>query len=113
MKRSKFVAVLLVFALAFGSISTAFASTDNTTLQKDTSERRATAKAGADTFIAVAAGAATSEATLTAVGSGAATAVAAATGITVSPILFGTIIVATTATAAMYAAHSIIDWIWE
>ena len=33
MKRSKFVAMLLVFALMFGSLSTALAFTDNTQLQ--------------------------------------------------------------------------------
>ena len=65
MRRSKFVAMLLIFAFTFGSLSTAFAFTDNTQLENYSSARRETAKIGADTFIAGLAGVASTETALT------------------------------------------------
>ncbi len=112
MKHSKFVAVLLVFAIAFGSISTAFAFTDNTELQNYTSAKKETAKIAADTFITGVAAAASTETALVAVGSGAATAIATATGVALSPVAVGAVIVAGTAAATVYAVNSFIDWIW-
>ena len=112
MKHSKFVAVLLVIAFTFGSLSTAFAFNDNTKLENYTSARKETAKIGADTFITGVAAAASTETALTAVGSGAATAIAAATGVAVSPVVAGAVIVAGTAAIAVIAVNSFIDWIW-
>ena len=112
MKYSKFIAVLLVMALAFGNISTAFAFTDNTTIQKDTSEGRATAKAGADMFISVVAGTAMTETALTTIGSGVATVITGATGVALAPTVVGGVIVAGAATAACIAVNCFIDWIW-
>ena len=112
MKYSKFIAVLLVIALAFGNISTAFAFTDNTELHNYTSESKDTAKLTAGTFITGVAGAAMSEATLTAVGSGVAAGIATVTGVAVSPVAVGAVIVAGTAAVAVCAVNSFIDWIW-
>ena len=111
MKRSRFIAVLLICLFTFGSINTAFAMTD-TVIKKDTTERRDTIKAGSDVFITTLAGAAMSESALTAVGSGIATGILSATGVTVSPVLVGAVIVAGTAATACYAVNCFIDWIW-
>ena len=112
MKYSKFIAVLLVIAFALGNISMALASTDNTELHNYTSQRKDTAKLGAGTFITGVAGAAMSEATLTAVGSGVAAGIATVTGVAVSPVAVGAVIVAGTAAVAVCAVNSFIDWIW-
>ena len=112
MKLSKFVAMLLIFAFTFGSLSTAFSFTDNTELHNYTSARKETAKIGADTFITGVAAAASTETALTAVGSGVATEIATATGVAVSPVVVGAVIVAGTAAVAVIAVNSFIDWIW-
>ena len=112
MKRSKFIALLLVCVFTLGSISTAFAFTDNTELHNYTSARKETTKIAADTFITGVAATASTEAALVAVGSGAATAITAVTGLAVSPVAVGAVIVAGTAAVAVYAVNSFIDWIW-
>ena len=112
MRQSKFIAVLLVVAFAFGNISTALAFTDNTELHNYTSQRKETTKLAADTFITGLGGMASSATTLTTVGSGVAAGIATVTGFAVSPVVVGGVIVAGTTAAAIFAVNSLIDWIW-
>ena len=109
MKYSKFTALLLVIAFAFGSISTAFAI-ENTELHSYPNNGKEAAKVGAATFITGVATTVSTPATLTTVGSGAAAGIAAVTGITLSPVAVGGVIVAGAAAAAVYAVTRIIDW---
>ena len=112
MKHSKFVAVLLVFALAFGSISTAFAFTDNTSIQPyDYAKNNTKYKASAVT-IGLIATAVNSAGGISAVGGAAVT---AATGIVAAPAIAaatGTAIVVGGIAASVYAISSFIDWVW-
>ena len=112
MKRSKFIALLLVCVFTLGSISTAFAFNDNTELHNYTSANKDATKVAAGTFIGGVAAAASTETALTAVGTGAATAITAVTGVAVSPVVVGAVIVSGTAAVAVYAVTRFIDWVW-
>ena len=112
MRRSKFIALLLVCVFILGNISTAFASTDNTELHNYTSANKDATKVAAGTFIGGVAAAASTETALTAVGTGVATTITAATGLEVSPVVVGAVIVSGAAAAAVYAVNRFIDWIW-
>lgn len=112
MKHSKFVAVLLVIAFTFGSLSTAFSFTDNTTIQQyDYAKNNVKYKASAIT-IGLIATAVNSAGGLASVGGAAVT---AATGIVAAPavaVVAGTTIVVTGIGASVYAISKFIDWVW-
>ena len=109
MKYSKFTALLLVIAFAFGSISQAFAI-ENTELHGYPNNGKEATKAGATTLITGLAATVSTETALTTVGTGLATGIATVTGVAVSPVAVGAVIVAGTAAITVYAVNRLIDW---
>ena len=112
MKWSKFVAMLLVFALMFGSLSTALAFTDNTQLQLyDYAKNNVKYRASATT-IGLIGLALTKAGGLSAVGGAA---IATATGVVAAPavaVATGTAIVVSGIAASVYGISKFIDWVW-
>lgn len=111
-KYSKFTALLLAIAFALGSISTAFAFTDNTELHSYPNNGKEAVKVGAGTVITGVATSLSAPATLTSIGSGVAAGIATVTGIAVSPAVVGGVVVAGATAAAIYAVNTFIDWVW-
>ena len=112
MKRSKFIALLLVCVFTLGSISTAFAFTDNTSIQPYDYAKNNTKYKASVVTIGLIATAVNSAGGLSAVGGAAVT---AATGIVAAPavaVATGTAIVVGGIVASVYAISNFIDWVW-
>lgn len=112
MKQSKWFVILLVCVFTFGIISTSFAYTGNTELHSYPNNGKESVKVGAGTVITGVAASVSTPATLTSIGTGVAAGITAVTGIAVSPVVVGGVMVAGATAAALYAVNSFIDWIW-